>query len=213
MIGVGGIVGAFLLLALFYALGICGVLLCIYGFIIYLRTSNKFAATLVVIGALLMSPVLTLMHKSYDIKNTLYTIQTTIPFNVDDFRIHPDVYRDELGGKPRQMLWGEIDLDVTLPAGGTIRGNTNRISLRSTTDGKFYYLKVFFQPDMGFYRGTSIQDVFAYWKNQGKVIWDYPGRLRVDCGEYIIDLGQIDGWLTLSAVTNQESEQGAAETP
>jgi hypothetical protein len=58
---------------------------------------------------------------------------------------------------------------------------------------------------MDYYHATSVEDVFEYWKKKGTVVLDYPGSLRVDCGEYILKIGEIGGYITLTAVLKNES--------
>ena len=202
MIG-GGLVGAFFLLVLVYGLAILGIGLCIAALICFIRHTNRKAFILLIVGSVLFSPALMVIHKSNELKKTRFYLEAKVPLDTSSFSLHPKVYRDELGGFQRQMVWGEVDLDVRLPNGGVIRGSCDRISIGSSNEGKFHSLQVFYEPDMTFYHATSVNDVFNYWKEQGTVVWDHPGSLRVDCGDYILNIGEIGGYVTLTATNDK----------
>ncbi len=205
MIRGGGIVGAFFLLIILYGLAVLGAGLCVVGLLLFIRRSNRIGFLFLVVGSLLIGPILAVIHKSSEIKKTQYLIETTIPLETKGYSMHPKAYRDELGGYLRQMVWGEINLNVELPNGGSIRGSSDRMSMNSSPDGKFHSLQVFYEPDMAFCHATAPEDVFKYWKKQGTVIWDFPGSVRIDCGDYILKIGEIGGYVSLTATTEKES--------
>lgn len=159
MIGGGGIVAAVFLLFLIYGAAIFGIGSCVAALICFFRRGNRVALTLLCIGAVLISPALVVIHKSSEIKRTPLHVEAEIPLDMSSFELHPEVYRDDLGGFRRQMVWGEVDVDVRLSKGGVVRGSCNRISMDSSEDGKFRSLQVFYEPDMAFYRATSVEDV------------------------------------------------------
>ena len=198
MIGVGGIVGTIFLLLITIVLACVGAGILV-AFILFLFRREKILAVIaLLVGSLFVAPLILVMLKSSEMKTRGLDVEAIIPKDTKGFRIHPDAYVRDVDSQISQALWGELRLDIDLPNGGTIKGASKRITLITTQDGDFARLQIFYEPDMSFYDATSINDVFNYWKSRGRVIVDFPGSLQVDCGLYILRIGNISDSITFS---------------